>query len=87
MDRDQVPVNKELLTGSVPVNSKLLTGRVPVNKELLTGTVPVNNSIQIGRGYFPQAVSLCPQFLKCLGKNNKGCRQKKQTVYLKTLSK
>ena len=41
----EVPVNKELLTGTVPVNNKLLTGTVPVNKELLTGTVPVNNLI------------------------------------------
>ena len=44
---DQVPVNKELLTGTVPVNKELLTGKVPVNKELLTGTIPVNNSIHI----------------------------------------
>ena len=33
-----VPVNKDLLTGTHPVNKELLTGTHPVNKELLTGT-------------------------------------------------
>ena len=33
-----VPVNKDLLTGTLPVNKELLTGTVPVNKDLLTGT-------------------------------------------------
>ena len=33
-----VPVNKDLLTGTVSVNKELLTGWVPVNKSLLSGT-------------------------------------------------
>ena len=33
-----VPVNKDLLTGTHPVNKELLTGTHPVNKELLTRT-------------------------------------------------
>ena len=35
IDRDPVPVNKELLTGTVPVNKELLTGMVPVNNLFL----------------------------------------------------
>ena len=35
-------VFKTLTFVEVPVNKELFTGSVPVNKELMTGTVPVN---------------------------------------------
>ena len=41
IDRDPVPVNKELLTGTVPVNKELLTGTVPVNN-LFIIILPLN---------------------------------------------
>ena len=51
-----IPVNKDLLTGTHPVNKELLTRTVPVNKDLLTGS----RVKRIVLPHVPGTLCLCP---------------------------
>ena len=65
-----VPVNKDLLTGTHPVNKELWTGTHPVNKELLTGTHPVNKELLTGTfRSIASSLSKCPCISEILGPN------------------